>query len=271
MEEQTVKAANNPDLVNNMVAKAMGSPSDTPPQAEITAPSDSLVVLPAGYVTPDGEVIKTAEVRELTGKDEEYIVKAGTLAKAFNTILSRAVVKVGEQKATDTILDNLLGGDRDALMLGIFRATFGSTAEIGAYCRGCNDLKTVEIDVTKDIKTKILVDSIEDRDFIVQGRKREYLVTLPNGAVSRELAANADRTVAELQTVLLERCVVEVDGQPVVSKSVIDNMGLADRRKITDELNNRNPGPQFDNLVIECPDCEGEVVVPISLGTLFRF
>lgn len=271
MAEQTIKAANNPNLVNNLVAQATAIPDSQPLEAEVTAPSDSLVTLPAGYVTPDGEVIKTVEVRELTGRDEEFIIKTGTLAKAFNTILSRATVKIGDEDATDNMLDNLLGGDRDAIMLGIYKATFGSTAEVGAFCQGCNDVKTVEVDVTTDIKSKVLVDPIQDRDFMVQGRKSEYLVTLPIGAVQRELAANADKTIAELQTILLERCVVEIDGRPVVSKLPIQNMGLQDRRKITDELNNRNPGPQFDNIVVQCPDCEGKVVVPISLGTLFRF
>lgn len=271
MAEQTVKAADNPNLVNNLVSQMNAAePAPTSTQAEIVSPSDNLVALPAGYVTPDGEVIKTAEVRELTGKDEEFIAKSGTVAKAFTTILNRATVKIGTQEASERLLDDLLGADRDAIMVGIYKATFGSTAEIGAYCNGCGEVKSVEIDVDRDLKTKVLVDPIEDRYFTVKGKASEYLVTLPSGLAQRELNANADKTYAELQTILLEKCVVEIDGRPVLSKLQIQNMGLQDRRKITDEISNRNPGPQFENIGVTCPDCEGEVVVPINLGTLFR-
>jgi hypothetical protein len=270
MAEQTVKAADNPNLVNNLVRGLEATQETTSIEAEIVSPSDTLVNLPSGYITPDGEVIKTAEVRELTGKDEEFIAKSGTVAKAFTTILNRATVKIGNTDASERILDDLLGGDRDALMVGIYKATFGSVAEIGAYCNGCGEVKPVSVDVDRDIKTKVLVDPMEDRYFTVQGKSSEFLVTLPTGFAQRELNANADKTYAELQTILLEKCVVEIDQRPVLSKLQIQNLGLQDRRKITEEISNRNPGPQFENISVTCPDCEGEVVVPINLGTLFR-
>jgi hypothetical protein len=57
----------------------------------------------------------------------------------------------------------------------------------------------------------------------------------------------------------------------VLSKIQVQNIGLADRRKIGEELAKRAPGPKFNNIEIDCPDCEGKVVVPISIGALFRF
>jgi hypothetical protein len=269
MAEQTFNAAVNPTLANDLISKATAEQNTTPVKAEIQPPSDTLVNLPAGYITPDGEVIKTAEVRELNGKDEEFLSKTTTIGKALNTILTRAVVSVGDEKATDKVLDSLLSGDRDALLIGIYRATFGNTAEVGALCQGCNDIKTIEVDINSDIKTKVLIDPA-DRTFTVEGKKGEYLITLPTGLVQRELTSNPDRTMAELQTVLMEHCVVEINGAPVVSKQQVLNIGLVDRRNILNEITSRNPGPQFDNITVTCPDCEGEVDVPINLGTLFR-
>jgi hypothetical protein len=270
MVEQTFNAATNPTLANDLISQATAEQDTTQAKAELQSPSDTLVNLPAGYVTPDGEVIKTAEVRELNGKDEEFLSKTTTLGKGLNTVLSRAVVSIGSEPATEKVLDSLLAGDRDALLIGVFRATFGNTAEIGALCQGCNDVKTIEVDINSDIKTKVLVDPA-DRTFTVEGRKGEFLVTLPTGLVQRELTSNPDRTLAELQTVLLEHCIVEINGAPVVSKQQVLNLGLVDRRNILTEITSRNPGPQFENITVTCPDCEGEVVVPINLGTLFRF
>jgi hypothetical protein len=74
-----------------------------------------------------------------------------------------------------------------------------------------------------------------------------------------------------LDSILLEYCVVEINGKSVLGKSQVQAIGLADRRLILEEVISRNPGPQFDDVKITCPDCGGEVVVPINLGTLFRF
>jgi hypothetical protein len=169
------------------------------------------------------------------------------------------------------MLDKLLSGDRDMLLLGIFRATFGNVAHLGGYCGSCADTKDVDVEIDKDIKVKVLTDAVNDRTFIVKGKVLEYTVTLPTGITQKELLLSTDKTVAELNTLLLEQTITKIGEAPVVSKMQVQNLGLTDRRKIVDELNTRICGPQFEELTLACPDCEGEVRVPISLGTLFRF
>ena len=269
METKTINAMTNPDLANRLAAEAVADETTTKP-AEITPPSEVIVALPGGYVTSAGEVLRTAEVRELNGRDEEAVSKSSTLARAMATILSRGTVKIGDQPATEQVLDGVLAADRDAIMLGIYRATFGDTADMAAYCQGCKDFKTVQVNVNEDIKTKVLMDPIEDRQFTVQGRNAEYTVRLPEGKAQREVAAQSDKTVAELDTLLLEYCVYRINGRQVFNKAEVQNIGLSDRRKLLEAILERNPGPQFENLTVSCPDCSGEVVVPINLGTLFR-
>lgn len=264
--------ATNPDLLNQLAQQAM---AEGQPQEQIISdieyPSDSLVLLPGGYVTSAGEVIKSAEVRELTGKDEEYIGKAPTLSKAFHGLLEKAVISIGDIEVTPEVIDRLLIGDRDALLLGIYKATFGPSAELQGFCEGCTDYKTVEIDIDEDIEVKTLSNPIDDRRFTVKGKKNTYLISLPDGTTQKHLVNNSDKTVAELTTLLLEQTVLEINDVPVISKSQVQNINLADRRKIGEELAKRAPGPKFENIVVDCPDCEGKVVVPINLGALFRF
>lgn len=271
MENKTLNAAANPGLANKLVQDAVSDTTPAPEPPKIKAPLDVVVDLPGGYISPDGEVYRTAEVKELTGKDEEAIVKASSLPKAMTIALSRGTVKVGEIKATEEVLDKILSADRDAIMLGIYRATFGEQAEIGAWCAGCNEGKIVSVDINKDIEIVRLNDPLEDRRFKVQGRKSEYTVILPEGKAQRELANSADKTSSELDTVLLEYCVVEIDGKPILGRAQIQNIGLADRRTLLEEIIKRNPGPKFEDLSTTCPECGGKVVVPINLGTLFRF
>lgn len=271
MSTTSLNAASNPAMANDLIAKATAEPEKVVEPAAITPPLETLVTLPGGYVTSAGEVVKTAEVRELTGRDEEAITKASSLNRILPTILSRGVVSIGKEKATDEILDRLLAGDRNALLLGIYKATFGPTATVTCWCDGCRGTKDVEVNVDADITTKVLVDPVVDRTFTVNGKDKEFLIQLPTGYTEKEILANSDKTMSELNTILLEQTVLEINGAPVISKAQVQNLGIMDRRKIGEELNKRAPGPQFEDTTISCPDCGGEVAVPINLGTLFQF
>lgn len=268
--ENKLKAADNAAAANDLLAKALTEEPEVVP-AKIIAPSSTQVDLPGGYVTTAGEVIKSGEVRELNGRDEEAILRAGGSTKVFTTILSRGVTMIGDKKATEDILDNLLVGDRDALLLGIYRATFGDTADLRGWCTSCGNPQDVSVDINTDIKSKVLVDPVNDAVFTVRGKKDEFLVALPTGATQKKVMAVAEASPAEQMTALLEQTVLQINGRPVLAKAQVQDLGLVDRRAIANEINDRNPGPQFDDLSVPCPNCEGEVQVPISIGALFRF
>ena len=266
----TINAAANPALANQLLTKALDeAPVEMTP--EIVIPSDTVVELPGGFITAAGEIVRTAEVRELNGRDEEAISKATNLGRALMTILQRGTVKIGTEAATENILDQLLIGDRDQLLLGILKATFGSEVKIASYCQGCSEVKTVQVDINADIKTKVLTDPIDDRVFTVKGKDKDFTVRLPTGTVQKKMIDNMDKTSAELSTLILEGSVIKIGDAPVYSAQQVQVLSVSDRRKLIEEINDRAPGPQFDDVTVKCPDCEGEVLVPINLGTLFQF
>jgi hypothetical protein len=267
MSEQSLRAADDANKANNLLAQALSEPQAVE-APKIVSPTDVLVDLPGGTVI-NGEVVKTAIVRELNGKDEEALIRAETSGKMFSIVVNRATVSLGDTKVTDDLLDDLLVGDRDALLLGIYRATFGETAELSGYCNGCSEFKDVEISILQDIKSRPLPDARETK-FTIQGKNKEFLVMLPTGRTQKKLLANPEATLAESLTTLLENTVLEIDGKPVFSKAQIQALGLVDRRAIADAISDRNPGPLFDPVKVTCPDCESEVQVPISLGSMFR-
>ena len=267
----TISAADNPALANNLIQQALDQGAAPQADVKILLPSDNSVMLPGGYLTPAGDIITEAEVRELNGNDEEAISRATTLGRAILTVLQRGTVRIGNQKATEEVLDKTLSGDRDALILGIVKATFGPTVTIPTYCSGCDDNKDVEIDLNTDIKTTTLADPLNDRIFTVKGKKNEFTVQLPLGSVQKEILLNPEKTVAEQNTLLLENCVLKIDNSPVLSKLQVQHLGMVDRKAISAEINSRVVGPKFDDVVVTCPDCEGEVRVPVNFGTLFQF
>ena len=106
------------------------------------APSSNEVALPGGFISPGGALAKYAEVRELNGADEEAISKSGSIGRALNTILQKGLVSIGGEDVKKDDIDDLLAADRDSILLGIRRVTFGETVEYGAVCPKSNSANT---------------------------------------------------------------------------------------------------------------------------------
>jgi hypothetical protein len=271
----TINAAENPALanklleeVNNLVTQeVVGSI----PEVVLPSLPETEVKLPAGFIDPfEGVIHTTAEVRELTGADEEAIVKISDPGKALLAILERATVSIGGQPATKDMLGILLAGDREALLLAIRKATFGAELEVSTVCDKCPELQTFKIDLDADVETKELSDPINDRRFTVDLKAGLAKVNLPSGDVQTKLINATDKNSAELDTLLLTSCVVEIADQPILSATRIRNLGINDRRTLLEEIAKRNPGPQLSEIKKACKNCGQEVSLPLTLAELFR-
>lgn len=271
----TIKAAENPQLANQLLEdvnkivnqEVMGSV----PEVVIPSLPDTTVTLSAGLIDPfEGTVSTTAEVRELNGADEEAIAKLSDPGKALLAILERATVSVGGQPATKQILGSLLAGDREALLLAIRKATFGSEVEVTTVCDKCPELQTFKIDLEKDVEVKKLDDPLRDRRFTVELKAGLAKVNLPTGDVQTQIINATDKNSAELDTMLLVACVTEIGDQPVLSPNRIRTLGITDRRLLLDEIASRNPGPQLSEIKKACKNCGQEVSLPLTLAELFR-
>jgi hypothetical protein len=266
----TINAAQDPTTANKLAAEAMSDQEATvkalKPDTKLPPATD--VILPAGLIDPfDGE-ITTAEVRELTGADEEAISKLADSAKALLVILERGTVKIGDQKATEALLDSLYAGDREAILLAIRKATFGSDIKLGpAPCPHCGEEQLFEIDLDKDVPIKTLKESGQ---FTVHCNVGNVVVTLPKGAAQKAIVSSSNKTMAELDTIILSHCIVSINDAMVLDPNVVRNLSIKDRRTILEEISNRNPGPQLSDIKVPCQSCGTEVPLPLTLAELFR-
>ena len=254
-------------LLEQFAAKAMEEPATV---IKTRAPSESEVKLPGGYIDLSGELHTTAEVRELTGADEEAVAKAGSTGKALNVLLSKGLVKIGPNQATSADLDALLSGDRDAILLGIRRVTFGQTTEFMVRCSHCSDEHTTTLDLLNDVPITSLDKPEEDRTWKMETKLGTAVVALPNGITQKRLMENYDKTSAELNTLLLSGCIISIAGSPSVGASTALSLGMADRTKIVEEIIKRNPGPRLGEVTKACKACGEEILLPLSLLDLFR-
>lgn len=267
-----VVSADNADL-NALTKKVLHSLNPVPVIEDLP---DTYVKLPAGLVI-DGKVIQDAEIQELTGEHEEKLAKARTsnnAAKFVNTLLQCGTVAIGDTPATAEILDSLLQGDLDTLMLGIRRATFGDEFEVyGVECPSCGEANDLNLNL-KDIPVQEL-DDPETRDFIVDLRKgRQARIQFPTGAVQNEIFKK-QMSIPEMNSLTLASCVISFinpDGSEILSTGLADvkKLGLVDRKTLQDYIYDNQPGPRYDQVTALCSSCEGEVLVPLNVGILFR-
>jgi hypothetical protein len=233
-------------------------------------PESPEVELPGGFVGKDGVVIKFATVRELTGRDEEAIARGGNRNLLLNTILTRGLEKLGYDAVTSTDFDNLLAGDRDAILLGIRKITFGKTVDGEIVCPGCGELQDMLIDLDEDIEMVELDDPINGRVFEVDLKAGRAVVGLPNGITQRKVMENASKSSAELVTIFLGGCLISINDQPSMGPSTAASLGILDRETLLTEITKRNPGPRLGAVVKACKACGEDISIPLSLAELFR-
>lgn len=256
----------NQELINKFAEQAMKEPEQV---VTTRAPLGPEVTLPGGFID-NNELVTTVEVRELTGVDEEAIAKASTTGKALNLLLQRGLVKVGRREATKEDLDEMLSGDRDAALIGIRKVTFGETVDFKVTCQGCLTDQITTVDLTDDIPVHRLEEPIGDRTWNIETKKGYVTVTLPTGVVQRKLLENADKTSAEINTLLLTECVLSVNGEPSIGAYTVLSLGIGDRSKIVEEILARNPGPRLGEVKKTCKACGENIALPLSLVDLFR-
>lgn len=264
----TVSAAENPALANKLSAQAISQVSSVAVEEAIQPPADPHVKLIAGYQEPFGKFIDTAEVRELNGADEEAVAKASDMSRGLMTILERAVVKLGDKPTDPDILDALLAGDRELLLLEIRKKTFGKEITLeGRLCEKCVDDNVIVIDLEKDVELKPLDG---ERTFDVSCSVGKVRIQLPTGGTQKALVSSINKTAPELDTIVLKSCVVAINDQDLIDPNAVLKLSIRDRRKLLDAIADKNPGPQLSSITKPCPSCGQEVSLPLTLADLFQ-
>ena len=239
---------------------------------EITtlAPGSNEVFLPGGFIGKDGILVKYAEIRELNGADEEAIAKAKSLGGSLSTALARGLVSLGGEKVSSSDLDQLLSGDRDAILLGIRIATFGKDADMKVICQSCGKDQVLKIDLEADIESVELENPIESRTFSMETKSGEVVLCLPNGITQKRLMEATSASTAELVTLILSGCIVSVNGSPSMGKATALALGIADREALVAAIYERNPGPRLGEVSKACEACGNNIMISLGLADLFR-
>lgn len=262
----------NPALAQTLANQAM-APEPEAPLIPPRPPKD-VFELPAGWVDNTGTLHKDVRVREMNGYDEEELARPSikSVIDFIDLIIKRCTVDIGGERPEARIMDDLLIGDRDAVLIAVRVATFGNEFSMPVVCRevDCGEQYEVKVDIAKDIDVKELPgDPTQRMRPCILADGREVQVRLMTGAAQRAAYGN-DFNDAQQASIMLLECIYSIGGEPVHSIDQIKKLGTNERRQIIKFLDENTCGPQWQGVMHPCPNCQVEAALPINLVALFR-
>lgn len=239
--------------------------------------ADLLVRLPRG-VYVEGKWEGEAEIRELTGTDEEALARFKEAPDLFNAVVVYGTARIGPVDLVgkpfgerDSILGKLLIGEREQLFLNVARVTYGDTREFEERCPQCTTELSTTLIISEDIQIKEMETPFQvDRSFTTKkGQKISY--RLVTGNDQKLLVSKRGATPAEHNTILLTECIMQVDGQPVVDQEAFaKNLSMGDRRDLLTAMIEEQPSPDL-TVEIPCPSCGFVLTLALGWEHFFRF
>jgi hypothetical protein len=219
--------------------------------------SDGVCFLPGGLMLDDGQRLGRAELRPLTGREEEWVTQHADLpsAKLTTRILSSCLLRLDNVSVNPDIIGKLLVGDRDFLILQLRRMTLGDRFAAIFSCPVCKRAMDVEF-VEQDILVEPRPQNAMTYTWHPDEHRSPVRFRLPNGA---DQVAVADLFTDEAVEVLLRRCVVDDGGVPLT---------LDERAAVITEMDRL--APQIDlELDLNCPECGHSFTTPFDCTAFF--
>jgi hypothetical protein len=245
------------DMINE------ASASDTP---QMPRPLPTEVPLLRGiYVDETQEWHTTAQVRELTGADEEALAELGSRESVSYTqymtgVLERAVTHVGTLPVTTGLLGKLILPDRDMLFLAIVKATYGLEREIVAQCAKCSHKQNIILELENDFPILGLGNDMT-APLEVELKLGAASFRYPNGEITA-YAIKHSKNTPELDTLVIAQCVITTDETPLQERTEWARaLGIADRKKVEKTLADavQGVGPQLGEVDTRCAECDSEL------------
>ncbi len=238
--------------------------------------------LPGGWAGGGGAVHREAELRPLTGCEEELLAAGGDQpgAAMVTAVLARCVERLGPiAPVTEELARELLVADRQFLMLELRRATFGDRVEATLACPwpGCGE----KVDVDFSLAAIPVIESADkgpihrfelppEAAWRGEGGEehREVGFRLPNGEDQERVSPCAEADEAHALSLLLERCVLEIGPLKDPDPAAIRRLTPAARAAIEQRMDEVAPLVAL-TMDLTCLECGRAFEMPFDLQDFF--
>ena len=214
------------------------------------------IQLPGGLLRDNERRLEGAELRHLSGREEEWLAANRKIpsAVAVTHLLANCLERLGDDRPTADLVRQLLVGDREYLMLQLRRLTLGERFQAIFHCPRCNAAMDVDF---------------ETADIPVERRPQAsavYTMELdaPPGTVRFRLPCGADQeavlglAAAEAEKLMLDRCLFGGG----------ESLTAAQREAVIAEMERLAPRVDLE-LDLVCPECGHDFVAPFDTTSFF--
>ena len=243
--------------------------------AEYKFPTEVVNLPSKGKLYPKNHPLSKGEVelKYMTAKEEDILTSINLIRKGI------VIDKVLESLIIDRKIkvDDLLIGDKNALMISARILGYGKEYEVKATCAECNETGDLKVDCTllKDIE---VADDVKENKFSMNLPATKVVIEfkLLNSAEERmvdkevEAMKKIQPDVDYTNSFRFKKMILSVDGETTrsVINDFVDNKFLAlDSLEFRRHLNKITPGVDMNYEYI-CSSCDHiqEVMVPLGTG-----
>jgi len=173
--------------------------------------------LPCGIVDDDGSIVRSFELRPMTGKVRSAVArpevrKSGP--KIIDTVLKGAVKSIGSRPVTEPLLKELLNADRDYIMLMVRKISSGDVIKGVLQCT--NSVCAERMELSMNISEMDII-PLEDSDWEMLDSQRVFKISseefgltvvcrYPNGGDQHAVFQRARTNPIEGNYALYARC-----------------------------------------------------------------
>jgi hypothetical protein len=241
-----------------MAEVTQGSPATQEP--------GTVVQLPGGLLK-EGKVHRDAEILPMTGYTRKSIAREDVRTsptKVTDMIFTQCLRRVGTYSINSRILDELLSGDRDFLLMEIRRVSMGSTVRAEVECEGCRkrlgvtfDLSEINVKRLEDKEYEIIeVDGAGAMAFRMNTDKGvKALCRFSRGLEQKAVVPMFEKNAIAASYKLYTSCLLEWNGQAgPFAPDFFDGLSLPAIDSFAEAFTERQPGPDFKQET-DCPSC----------------
>lgn len=220
--------------------------------------------------------LKEIEIRVMTARDEDILTSPSLIRKgiAIDRLLQNIIVDKSIH------IDDLIRGDRDALLIALRITGYGESYEAKIGCPECSETTQHEFSLSGLEVKNLQIEPIQEYSnrfyFKLPVSKKEITWKFLTGKEERDITEttnrqkkqNPGRRVDNLVTLKLINTIVSVDGITDRGQiaAFVRNMPARDSLELRKYMDENEPKIIMNNW-FECPDCgtESEVAIPMAI------
>jgi hypothetical protein len=249
-------------------------------QPKIPTPAEAVPLPSEGNVYPAGSPLHGAqfvEIRAMTAKDEDILTSRALIkqGKVVDALLKSCVLTKGLD------VEDMLAGDRNALIIGIRVTGYGSDYTATVECPQCEAKSEHSFNLSKlpikPLTGKPLSVGHNAFAFTLPRSGKKVVFKIPTGRDQTELTAALDQirkstglANERIVTTSLHSQILAIDDvtDRNVLQAMVESLPAQDSRALRKHMAEIEPGVDMKQTFI-CQSCAAESVVEVPLGTEF--